>query len=84
MASRTASDPFSMSPGGAIRVSHPHEVGPPRPVLVRAEVARRSRYLRVDYLTLYWDDEAADEYLCAVFQDPKTGEVYGQPVTERA
>ena len=78
MASHTSL--FSMRAGGAIRISNYTEVGSPHLVNVTAQVARRAQYMEVRHLSVYWEDEGPDEYLCAVFRDPKTGEVYGQPI----
>jgi len=69
---------FNLPPGGAWRIRDFTEVGMPEVVTVRAEVARRCEFIRLQYLGgEQWD---APEALCAVFKDPKTGEVYACPV----
>jgi len=65
-----------MVTGGALRIRHFNENGMPERVTVKAAVARRCEFLRESYLN---DDEGA-EHACAIFRDPRTGEVYGQLV----
>lgn len=66
---------FKLSPGGVWRIAKPFETGRPEVVTLKGSVAKRAVYLR-----LQWMGYGADERLCAVFRDPRTDEVYGQPV----
>lgn len=71
--------PFQLIPGGAVRIRGYTECGEPHIVEVSAAVARRAKFLRLQFVNV--DDQ---ELHCAMFQDESTGEVYGQPVAEPA
>lgn len=73
---------FKMEPGGAIRRRRYTEAGRDHLVNVSDAVARRAEFLRLQYLGP--GDDFEEEHHCAIFRDPKTDEVYGQPVEEPA
>jgi hypothetical protein len=77
-------DEYAMNPGGALRIRRHDESGTPEEVKVRAEVARRAKFLRLQFMEAGEGESFADrEMVCAVFRDERTGEVYGQPVPDQ-
>lgn len=67
-----------LTTGGALRLRTYDESGRPELVEVARNVALRAQFVRYQYLTTDTDEE----YFCAVFKDPHSGEFYGQPTDE--
>lgn len=74
---------YELTPGGAILKGGGSVADGPAIVKVSAAVASRSQYLRLEFLEAADGPYAENDLICAMFRDPKTGEVYGQPIPDQ-